>query len=144
MGDISRRQAIKLGLAAAAVGALPGALTGWDPTASGPPGRSRAGEFHQPAVKSSAYGVLAVRLTAVPGEVDIGAAKPVGTYTYDGGLPGSTWVVNPGDTLRIELVNNLPPLHHATHLADMDRPHEWPGYLLNCSSLGGWPRGSAR
>ena len=97
MGDISRRQAIKLGLATAMVGALPGVLTGCDSTVSGTPVRSRAGEFHQPAVQSSAHGVLAVRLTAVSGEVDIGAARPVTTYTYDGGLPGSTWLVRTFD-----------------------------------------------
>ncbi len=45
MSDSSRRQAIKPGLAAAIVGALPSALTGCGPTVSGTPGRSRAGEF---------------------------------------------------------------------------------------------------
>ena len=141
MGDISRRQAIKLGLATAMVGALPGVLTGCDSTVSGTPVRSRAGEFRQPAVQSSAHGVLAVRLTAVQGEVDIGAARPATTYTYDGGLPGSTWLIRPGDIMRIELVNDLPALDHAAHATDLDRPHQWTTTNLHTHGMHVSPEG---
>jgi hypothetical protein len=43
MSDISRRQAVKLGLATAMAGAFPSALRSCGPTVSGTPGRSRAG-----------------------------------------------------------------------------------------------------
>src|SRR4051794_14005987 len=97
--EISRRQVLKLGLATAVVGALPGTLTAGSSAAAPARRHGRADEFRQPPVQKSAHRLLAVTLTAVPGVVGIGAAKPVTTYTYDGGLPGSTWVLDPGDTL---------------------------------------------
>jgi FtsP/CotA-like multicopper oxidase with cupredoxin domain len=143
MQEISRRQVLRLGLATAVVGALPGALTAGASTAAGTPERSPADEFHQPAVQRSAHGVLGVRLTAVPGVVGIGAAGPVSTFTYDGGLPGSTWEIDPGDTLRIELVNDLPPLHDAAHAVVMDRPHEWTTTNLHTHGLHVSPAGDS-
>src|SRR5918998_489255 len=126
--EMSRREALRLGLATTAAGVLPAALTGCSPAAAHPPGDRRPGGFRQPPVHRSRRQVLDVTLTAVPGVVDIGAARPVTTHTYDGGLPGATWEIDPGDTLRIDLVNDLPPLQpagHEDHTTDLDRPHEW-------------------
>jgi FtsP/CotA-like multicopper oxidase with cupredoxin domain len=142
MHEMSRRQVLQLGLAAAVAGALPRALTACGASVAATARRGRADEFRQPAVKTSAHGVLAVKLTAVPAEVDIGAAKPVTTYTYDGGLPGSTWVLDPGDTLRIELVNDLPPLHGVPPVVDMDRPHEWTTTNLHTHGMHVSPAGA--
>ena len=135
MQEFSRRQVLELGLATAVVGTLSRPRTARGSTAAGALGRSWADEFHQPAVRRSAHGVLPVRLIAVPGVVDIGAARPVTTFTYDGGLPGSTWEIDPGDTLRIELVNDLPPRHDAGHAVEMDRPHEWTTTNLHTHGL---------
>lgn len=144
MREMSRREALQLGLAATAAGLLPAALTGCSPAAAGPPGQ-RPGGFRQPAVRRSRHRVLDVTLTAVPGVVDIGAARPVTTSTYDGGLPGSTWEIDPGDTLRIDLVNDLPPLHpdghEGGHTTDIDRPHEWTTTNLHTHGLHVSPAG---
>jgi FtsP/CotA-like multicopper oxidase with cupredoxin domain len=43
---------------------------------------------------------------------------------YEGDLPGPTLRVRPGDTLRIRLVNDLPPNHDPTPL-DMALPHQF-------------------
>ncbi len=88
MREVSRRQALQLGLATTAAGLLPATLNGCSPAAAHPHEHRRPGGFRQPAVRRSRHRVLDVTLTAVPGVVDIGAARPVTTSTYDGGLPG--------------------------------------------------------
>ena len=80
-------------------------------------------------------------MTAAPAVVDIGAAKPVRTSAYDGALPGSTWELDPGQTLRVELVNELPPLDHTDHPVEMDRPHEWTTTNLHTHGLHVSPEG---
>ncbi|MEN8706170.1 MAG: multicopper oxidase family protein [Nocardioides marinisabuli] len=60
----------------------------------------------EPSVLRSESGVLAVRLEATRGERQV-AGRQVTTLGYNGGLPGPTLRVRPGDTLRIELVNGL-------------------------------------
>ena len=80
-------------------------------------------------------------MTAAPAVVDIGAAQPVRTSAYDGALPGSTWELDPGQTLRVELINGLPPLDHADHPVEMDRPHEWTTTNLHTHGLHVSPEG---
>lgn len=105
----------------------------------------------QPEVVSSVDGVLALTLTAQVATVDIGAAQPVTTYTYDGIVPGRTWEVRPGDTLRITVDNQLPMLpgmkdaaaggdrsgHDMMSMGDgpHDRPHEWTTTNLHTHGL---------
>jgi FtsP/CotA-like multicopper oxidase with cupredoxin domain len=147
MREMSRRQALQLGLATGAAGLLPAALTGCTPAAARPGGHHGSDGFRQPAVRRSRRRVLDVTLTAVPGVVDIGAARPVTTHTYDGGLPGATWEIDPGDTLRIDLVNDLPPLPpdghegHEGHTTDLDRPHEWTSTNLHTHGMHVSPAG---
>jgi FtsP/CotA-like multicopper oxidase with cupredoxin domain len=71
-------------------------------------GQSGSGELPQPNVLKSANGQLSLTLTCRQGTVDLGAAKPVSTCTYDNVVPGYTWELEPGDTLNVNLINNLP------------------------------------
>jgi FtsP/CotA-like multicopper oxidase with cupredoxin domain len=147
---ISRRQAIQSGFAAVAASHLRGALEAWLPPRLRSPVAPRSAlaagsalvELPQPKVLKSANGELAVTLTAMPGVVDMGVSQPVTTYTYDNVVPGHTWEIDPGDTLRIELVNNLPPLSHPPPMA-MDRPHEWTNTNLHTHGLHVSPAGIA-
>jgi len=69
--------------------------------------------FAQPAIRRSAQGTLRTTLhTRIAPNTLVdqfsGETRHVRTPTYDGTIPGPTLVVNPGDTLSIELVNDLP------------------------------------
>lgn len=90
-------------LRSAAVGAalLAAALAG------APPAASQA-EFREPPVVASRQGVLRDTLTFALFSHRVGM-DTLRTATYDGLLPGPTWVVDPGDTLRFRLVNALAP-----------------------------------
>lgn len=105
---ISRRQAINYGLGAAAAGVLAARRRGRGPRAPRQP------ELPQPATLSSSGGELSVRLTGRRGVVAMNAPKPVTTYAFDGTVPGSTWEIRPGDTLRVRLRNRLPKLPRAS------------------------------
>jgi multicomponent Na+:H+ antiporter subunit D len=104
MRPITRRRALQLGglgLAATVVG-------GCGPPA---PGRSRfdpvvGDPLAEPPVLRSRGGVLQVRLEAAEARVPL-AGWEAATLAYNGSLPGPTLHVQPGDRLRIELVNRL-------------------------------------
>jgi FtsP/CotA-like multicopper oxidase with cupredoxin domain len=140
---ISRRQAITYGVGAVAAGALAGQRRG---TVSGgthgrKPWKPRQPELPQPRVLSSRDGELSVRLTTRRGIVDMNAPKLVKTNTFDGVVPGYTWELRPGDTLRVDLRNRLPelppmPMH-------MDRPHQWTNTNLHTHGLHVSPGGNA-
>jgi FtsP/CotA-like multicopper oxidase with cupredoxin domain len=137
-------------LRGAASGALGVAAVGWienqtalaqkTPAASPVAPPSPAVELPQPKSLKSVDGELNVTLTAMFGVVDMGAPKPVTTYTYDGVVPGYTWDVLPGDTLKIDLVNNLPAL---TGPMTMTRPHMWTTTNLHTHGLHVSPSGNA-
>ena len=99
-------------------------------------------ELPRPQVLRSANGELAVTLTAMPGVVDVGAPRPVTTYTYDNVVPGYTWEINPGDILKVQLVNNLPAMPHLPAM-EMTRPHEWTWTNLHTHGLHVSPAGNA-
>lgn len=66
-----------------------------------------AGEtFTEPDVLRSDGGLLEVRLEAALGAHEI-AGSSATTMGYNGGVPGPTLRLRPGDTLRVELVNRL-------------------------------------
>jgi FtsP/CotA-like multicopper oxidase with cupredoxin domain len=131
------RGAAKLA-AAGALGAVGGGRIVGRPGLAQTPATSPAPyepiELPRPKAMKSADGVLALTLTAKPGVVDMGAPRPVTTYTYDGVVPGYTWEVQPGDTLKIDLVNNLPKLPDAMTMR-MTRPHEWTTTNLHTHGL---------
>src|SRR5262249_41471445 len=62
----------------------------------------------EPEVRRSANGVLQTTLRMQYAWKDIGGYR-LYMRTYEGTIPGPTLRVKPGDTLRIKLVNDLPP-----------------------------------
>ena len=64
------------------------------------------GELRQPEELTSSDGVLDVRLEAGLREHRVAGAR-ARTLTYNGGLPGPTLRLRPGDRLRVELANRL-------------------------------------
>ena len=105
MKPMSRRAALTIGSAGLA-GTVVGGTGLWrelstsvlDPV---------AGElFTEPEVLRSAGGLLEVRLEAALGKHEV-AGREATTLGYNGGVPGPTLRLRPGDTLRVELVNRL-------------------------------------
>ncbi len=62
----------------------------------------------EPEVRRAVNGVLQTTLHVQYGYVDIGGYH-LFMRTFEGGIPGPTLRVQPGDLLRIRLVNDLPP-----------------------------------
>ena len=100
-------------------------------------------ELAPPPVVSSESGVLRTTLTARRAKVDIGAPALVDTMTYDGGLPGPTWELRPGDRIELDLVNDLPALDHPRHSDDINRPHEWTHTNIHTHGLHVSPEGNS-
>ncbi|MDI9886419.1 multicopper oxidase family protein [Streptomyces sp. HNM0645] len=106
---ISRRRALALlGLGTAGV-------AGW---ATGPGARpwptARGKELAEPQVLASRDGLLDVRLVAAPG-VRLAGRDTTG-WGYNGTSPGPTLRVQPGDLLRVRLVNHIgQPTNLHTH-----------------------------
>src|ERR1700722_13502148 len=130
----SRRRVLQYGAGAVTLAAVPDLLharwPGGQQVARAANVSRRAGpqvELPQPRVLKSRRGELSLTLTCRPAMVDMGAPVPVKTYTYDGVVPGYTWELDAGDTLRVKLINRLPALTGVNHPLDMPmtRPHEW-------------------
>lgn len=62
--------------------------------------------LQEPEVLRSRGGLLDVRLESASGSHEV-AGRRATTLGYNGGLPGPTLRIRPGDTLRIQLVNRL-------------------------------------
>jgi FtsP/CotA-like multicopper oxidase with cupredoxin domain len=98
---VSRRTALTLGGLGLLGTVVGGAGVLW--TAS----RTRSGEpFAEPASIASANGRLEVRLEAARNRVQIGG-RAVDALGYNGGIPGPTLRIAPGDTLAVSLQNRL-------------------------------------
>lgn len=105
MKPITRRQALQLG----AVGGLGVVIGGIGLSQTGLPwgGRVADGDLLvEPEVLRSSGGLLQVDLVAARREVTI-AGRQVQALTYGGTLPGRTWWVRPGDTIEVQLRNEL-------------------------------------
>jgi FtsP/CotA-like multicopper oxidase with cupredoxin domain len=81
-------------------------------------GKSRNGHglrgFPQPQVRQSAHGTLQTTLQAAIArnlvqDPTTGETRAIETPTYEGSIPGPTLRLQPGDTLDMLLVNDLPP-----------------------------------
>ena len=106
MRPISRRRALQLGglgAAATIVGGV-GLARSTGPGAGSPPvdGGGPAG----PPVLGSSGGTLQLRLEAAPVRVPM-AGRQASVLGYNGGVPGPTLHLQPGDRLHIDLVNRL-------------------------------------
>ena len=113
---ISRRRALALGGLGAA-GLIAG-TTGWIASATADPATSLPGasgdELVQPPLLDSRDGRLSVELTAAAG-VRL-AGRDTSALGFNGGSPGPTLRVRPGDELGVRLVNRLgQPANLHTH-----------------------------
>jgi FtsP/CotA-like multicopper oxidase with cupredoxin domain len=147
---ISRREVLRYGTAGGAALALPGVLGACGGNGSKSPqqahNKAPAGGFFQPHVVTSKGGVLPVTLTAKQADVDMGADQRVHTYTFNGIVPAETWELYPGDTLKVLLVNDLPPLtSHQVHEMEggPPRPHMWTNTNLHTHGLHVSPKDNA-
>ncbi|RMB61801.1 multicopper oxidase family protein [Tessaracoccus antarcticus] len=116
---INRRQTLQMGAVGAAgilVGGVGLSQTGLPWTAGSLGSTPNSGrELVQPAELRSRDGVLRTELVASRTEVDI-AGVAGRMLTYNGSVPGPTWILRPGDRLEVRLVNNLDePTNVHTH-----------------------------
>ena len=77
----------------------------------------------EPEVRRSVDGVLSTSLRAAYAYRHIGGVK-LYVRSYEGGSPGPTLRMKPGETLRIKLINDLPP-NRDWLPADISRPHQF-------------------
>ncbi|MBN9151148.1 MAG: multicopper oxidase family protein [Cryobacterium sp.] len=104
MKPISRRQVLVLGgLGTATI--LTG-CTGLFLSANGGYVSNIAENFLEPATLKSVNGALQLKLTSAEGRVQI-AGRPATILSYNGGVPGPTWKVQPGDTVKVSVENQL-------------------------------------
>lgn len=66
------------------------------------------GEIPQPPIKTSSNRLLADTLNLKMASVQL-FGRTITASTYNGMVPGPTWIVDPGDTIRVRLNNLLPP-----------------------------------
>ncbi len=66
------------------------------------------GEIPQPAFKTSTNRLLTDTLDLRMSNVSV-LGRTISASTYNGVVPGPTWRVKPGDTIRVRLNNQLPP-----------------------------------
>ena len=98
-------------------------------------------DLPQPVVLKSVDGVLTETLISKPSVIEMGAAKPVITYSFNDMVPGRTWEVNPGDVMKIDFINDLPPIDPMAPV-DMVRPHEWTTTNLHTHGMHVSPEGN--
>ncbi len=107
MQPISRRNALVLGGIGAAgllVGGA-GLVLGWI-SGSKPIIESTGRELLEPKALHSSNGILQVHLTAAAGLVRV-AGQDATALSYNGGLPGPTLFLHPGDLLQVTVDNQL-------------------------------------
>lgn len=104
MQPISRRNALLLGGLGVAGTVVGGAGLFW--TLTSRPAPVTGGELTQPPDLRSEGGRLDVRLVAGPGRIPLAGLQAL-ALAYNGGIPGPTLRLRPGDVLNVRLVNNL-------------------------------------
>lgn len=104
MQPISRRRALQLGGLGVASTLVGGLGLARSVTSAFEPATGVA--LLEPTALRSAGGELAVRLEAAQGRVRV-AGRQATVLGYNGGLPGPTLHLQPGDRLRVQLVNQL-------------------------------------
>lgn len=116
MKTIARREALRLGILGG-LGVLVGGLglsrTGlpWLAPSTG----STEAALMEPEILRSRDGVLQVELVAAPTVTTI-AGRRARVLTYNGTVPGQTWLVRPGDRIEVRMRNELEtPTNLHTH-----------------------------
>src|SRR3954469_20958962 len=138
---LSRRQLLDCGLKAGALSLFAGAANaqhaahdhaGMSHTADMSPTMGMVAETPVPAmdqalvepeVRRSVNGVLSTTLRVGYAYRQIGGVR-LYVRSYEGGSPGPTLRMKPGDTLRIKLINDLPP-NRDWLPADISHPHQF-------------------
>ena len=122
MEPISRRSVLVMG-GLGLVSTVVGGTGLWRQLILSAPGREAGRPWAEPAIQRSEAGLLEVRLEAALGTHEV-AGRQATTLGYNGGIPGPTLRLRPGDTLRIDLVNQLEEvtnLHvHGLHVSPED------------------------
>lgn len=77
----------------------------------------------EPEVRRSVNGVLSTNLRCAYAYRQIGGVR-LYVRSYEGGSPGPTLRMKPGETLRIKLINDLPPNRDGLP-ADISHPHQF-------------------
>src|ERR1700754_1718261 len=77
----------------------------------------------EPEVRRSANGVLSTTLRIAYAYRQIGGVR-LYVRSYEGGSPGPALRMKPGETLRIKLINDLPPNRDGLP-ADISHPHQF-------------------
>lgn len=105
---MSRRSALLLGGLGAAATAAGSAGLWWSAASrsSSRPAPVTGAELSQPSELRSAGGRLEVRLDAAAGRIQL-AGQQARAMGYNGGSPGPTLRLRPGDVLSVRLANNL-------------------------------------
>lgn len=104
MSPLTRRQLLGLGLVGAGAAATGGVGLWWN-TAGGP-AYTADGDLVEPRVLTSRNGVLELELSAAPARFAIGG-RDASVLAFNGSLPGPTWRVRGGDSIRVRMRNEL-------------------------------------
>ena len=123
----SRRQFLGRSASALAGLGLGGSLLpliGCKQDAGGPRG-SRSSRASQPA--SGSGPIREIRLTASPGEVEVGPGRTYRTWLYNGQFPGPEIRVREGERLRITVENDLPDAGTTVHWHGLPVPNPMDG-----------------
>ncbi len=97
--------------------------------------------FSEPEVRRSVDGVLDTTLTVRYAYLNIGGYR-LFLRTYEGKTPGPTLRLKPGDTLRMKIINDLPPNRDLTP-EDKATPHNFNTTNLHTHGLHVSPSGIA-
>ena len=118
MKPVSRREALLLGGIGA--GSLVAGTAGLLSTGLGSTPPSGGSALVEPSVRASVDGALSMTLSAAEASAQVGGRRAA-VWAYNGGLPGPTWRVRPGDRVQVALRNDLPEptnLHvHGLHVS---------------------------
>ena len=98
-------------------------------------------ELVEPEVRRSRDGGLVTQLRVGYAYVDTGGYR-LSLRTYEGALPGPTLRIQPGDTLRVTLANDLPP-NRAEVPLNSDLPHRFNTTNVHVHGLHVSPSGNA-
>jgi FtsP/CotA-like multicopper oxidase with cupredoxin domain len=96
-------------------------------------------DLGEPEVRTSAAGELRTELRVAYTYHDIGGYR-LNMRSYEGSIPGPTLRVQPGDTLHISLINDLPPNRDPLPV-DVELPHHFNTTNLHTHGLHVSPEG---